>query len=114
MNINNEKIFARTEEKECNAYPDPRGGKSFGRESKINRLQQERDDREDRSWSDFSGFGRTITGGMLRQLIKEYKDQLATKKDTIERLTSEVQQLEAKIEEFESLEKQLGVKEVDS
>ena len=114
MGINGEKIFTRTKEEECNAYSDTGWSNSFGRESKIDGLQQERDDREDRSGSDFYRFGQAITGGMLRQLIEEYKDQLAAKKDTINRLASEAERLKTRIKEFESLEEQLDITEIDS
>ena len=114
MGINNEKINARTKEKECNAYSDPGWGDSIGRESENNGMQQERNGGKNRSRSNFYRFGQTITGGMLRQLIEEYKDQLATKEDSINRLLSEVQRLKTRIEEFESLEEQLSTAEIDS
>ena len=107
MGINNEEIFARAEEKKCNVHPDTRWGGSSRRESEINGVQQKRNDREDCSRSDIFRFGQRIAGGMLRQLIEEYKDQVATKKDAIERLASEIERLTTRIEEFESLEKQI-------
>lgn len=111
MGIKNEKVLTRSTQEKCNAHSDPGRSRSVGRESEINGMQQKRNDRKNCSRPDFFGFGQTITGGMLRQLIEEYKDQLATKKDAINRLSSEIERLKVRIEEFESLEEQLGATE---
>lgn len=58
--------------------------------------------------------GVSLTGGMLGQLIGDYRDQLAAKEEEIknldneiQRLNSEAQKIKSRIQEFESLQSQL-------
>ncbi|WP_445630425.1 hypothetical protein [Nostoc sp. DSM 114167] len=114
MGIKNEETVARGEEKERHVHTDTRGHADAGRESESYWYQQERVNRADSSQSSLFSPGSTITGGMLGQLIKDYKDQLASKKHQIQFLQNLIQnaegealRLEERIQEFEALQEEL-------
>lgn len=114
MGITNEETVARGEEKERNVHPDTRGYADARGESESYRYQQERINRANSTQSNFIFSGSAITGGMLRQLIKDYRDQLAAKKhqfeflqELIQNTESEAQRLEERIQEFEILQEEL-------
>nr|WP_230968094.1 hypothetical protein [Nostoc sp. WHI] len=114
MGTTNEKAATRSEEKGSNANTDTRRRGNAERESQGNGYQQERDDRTYSERTSILSLGISITGGMLRQLISDYRDQLAAKKeeiqkhyDEIRQLNGEAEKIESRIQEFESLQIQL-------
>lgn len=98
--IDGKKSIARSEEEGCDSYPDTRGGTNVGLQSTIAGDKSERADRADGAESNFFSARRSATGGILSQLIEEYRDLLAVKKQEIDRL-------EARIFEFEGLQNEL-------
>ncbi|MEA5622510.1 hypothetical protein VB740_05995 [Nostoc sp. UHCC 0251] len=114
MGITNEEAVARGEEKERHVYTDARRYADAGRESESDWHQQERINRANSSEPSLFGSRPTITGGMLGQLIKDYRDQLASKKhqvqflqNLIQNAESEANRLEERIQEFETLQEEL-------
>lgn len=51
--------------------------------------------------------GKTIPGGMLRQLISDYRDQVARKQALIEQTENEIDFLQSRIAQFEELAEEL-------
>jgi hypothetical protein len=90
----------RTEEEGFYSHTHAGRGGDAGRQSEISWHQQERIDRANCSQSTLLSTREAVTGKMLRQLIGEYREQVAIKKN-------EIQHLEARIQEFEALEKEL-------
>ncbi|MEH1807794.1 MAG: hypothetical protein V7L28_21085 [Nostoc sp.] len=114
MGITNEEAVARRKEKECNVHTDTRRYADVGREGESHRHQQKRINRANSSQPSVFGSRSTITGGMLGQLIKSHRDQLASKKHQIQFLQNllqsaekEAEELQARIQEFETLEEEL-------
>jgi hypothetical protein len=98
--IDGKKGITRSEEKGCDSYPDTGGGTNVGLQSAIAGDKSERIDRADGAESNFFSARRSATGGILSQLIEEYRDQVAVKRQEIDRL-------EARISEFEGLQNEL-------
>jgi hypothetical protein len=99
-NINGKKIHTRTTQAEYNADANSAGSGTTGNKGKDPGNQQERVCRENSQESSFGKSGRTVTGGMLCQLIEEWEQQLAIKK-------LEIDQLESRINEFRALQEEL-------
>jgi len=74
-----------------NIHREPR---SEGISNRSESLGIDRDNRSSRQPTEHVTCRERITGGMLRQLINEYRDQVAIKKEEIERLESRVHELE--------------------
>jgi hypothetical protein len=75
---------------------------TLGSKSRTSGREQVRINRDDGSKRESTNFRRreTLTGKLLRQLIGEYRDQVAAKKSEIERLESKIQDLETIEEEL--------------
>ena len=116
-NINGEKdqdSSSRTEEERLYAYAHSGRSGDAGRESEIPRNQSERTYRANSTQSSIFSPGTSDDGGILCQLIKDYRDQVAArrnqvtaKKAEIKHLEDETEKLEFRIQEFETLQKQL-------
>lgn len=116
-NIDGEKdqdSSSRTEEKRLYAYTHSGGSRDARCESEIPRNQSERTYRANSTQSSIFSPGTSDDGGILRQLIKDYRDQMAARRDQvaakkaeIKRLEDETEKLEFRIQEFETLQKQL-------
>lgn len=118
---NGEKVDTRREEEERHVHPDTGGNRTTGNQGEISWHQQKRANRTDSKEPSIFGSGSSVTGGMLRQLISDYRDQKAAKQNEIRRIEEEKQRLDeqknrledeakklqARIEEFESLQKDL-------
>lgn len=102
MHTTNEKIFARSEKGESELKHHAGCSGNAGCESGSNGNQQERTDRADSPRSDFIGDGNPVTGGILRQLIEESKNQVAAKKTEISQLESKIQDFNALLERLET------------
>jgi hypothetical protein len=107
MGIKHEEADARAKEKGRNNDTDSRRGADVGRESEGDGSQQERTDRTNCQKSSIFTAGSTITGGMLRQLNSEYRQQLANKKHERDLVDAEILRIESRIQEFEALEAEL-------
>lgn len=114
MGIANEETVTRSTEERFNFNADTRRCGDARREGQGNGYQQERDDRTDSQRTSIFSLGKSITGGMLRQLIADYRDQLAAKKEEIRKhyeeinqLNEEAEKIESRIQEFELLKSQL-------
>jgi hypothetical protein len=114
MGTINEETTTRAAQKECDADLDSRRGSDAGCKSGSTGHQQERVDRTNSQKSSIIRTGATITGGMLRQLISEYEDQMALKqveiqryKELIKSFEGEVNRLQNRINEFNLLKKEL-------
>lgn len=104
----------RAEEERLYAYAHAGRGGNVGCQSQGSGNQQKRIDRENSQKPSIFSFRISDIGGMLRQLISDYRDQVAKKKHQIQRieeekqrLNDETQQLEARIQEFEALQEDL-------
>ena len=114
MHTTNEKILARSAERKSELEHNSRRGADAGHESGSLGDKQERANRKNSERQDFLGDGCSISGGIIRQLIKDYVDQLAYKQDESKRIEEEkkrvdeeIVQLSSRIKEFKSLLEQL-------
>ncbi|WP_265338673.1 MULTISPECIES: hypothetical protein [unclassified Nodularia (in: cyanobacteria)] len=101
--INGQKSDSRTEEGKYNLDANSRGRGATGSQGQDSGNQQERVYRTNSQEFNFRKSGRTVTGGMLCQLIEEWEQQLAVKK-------LEVERLESRINEFRALQEELDQK----
>jgi hypothetical protein len=107
MGIKHEEADARAKEKGRNTDSDSRRCADVGRKSEGNGSQQKRADRTNCQESSIFTTGSTITGGMLRHLNDEYRQQLANKKHERQLIDAEILRIESRIQEFEALESEL-------
>lgn len=114
MGITNAETNPRGTEEKRDVYADTGRDEDVGGESQTSRHQQKRVNRANRSKQSLFRSTETITGGMLTQLIEDYRAQLASKKNEIQFLQTLIQnsenealRLEARIQEFESLQEEL-------
>ncbi len=105
---------SRTEKKRLYAYTHSGGSRDARYEGEISRNQSERTYRANSTQSSIFSSGASDDGGILRQLIRDYRDQVATRRDQvavkkaeIKRLEDEAEKLEFRIQEFETLQHQL-------
>lgn len=104
---NNAKTFTWTEEEGFNIDLNPGRGRDVGNQSENIGNQQERACRAHSPKSSIFRYGASDDGGMVCQLIDDYRDQVAARKAEIKRLEEEVKKLEFRIDEFEILKQQL-------
>jgi hypothetical protein len=71
--------------------------------------QQKRISRADGPRQNFVGDGSSVTGGILHQLIDEYKSQLVAENELKKQVEAKIVQIESRIEEFVLLLEQLEV-----
>lgn len=121
MGITNEEANAWRQEGKYYVCADTGGEKAVRSQSPVSGHQQERVDRANSKESSIIIPGISITGGMLRQLISDYRDQMAAKINEIRRIDEEKQRLDAekqrltedkeklgdRIREFEALQQEL-------
>ncbi|WGV25679.1 hypothetical protein QI031_28830 [Halotia branconii CENA392] len=114
MGTINEKAATRAKEKGSNFDTYSGGSRDARREGEGYGTEQKRDDRTHSERASVLTLGKSITGGMLRQLIADYRDQLAAKKEEINKLENQIRQandeaekLQSRIQEFEALQSQL-------
>lgn len=107
MDKKNEETIARSAQAGTESlYIAGSGGATRG-ESETFGGQQKRNHRKNRSQSSLLSTGTTVTGGMLDHLIEEYCAQVEAKKHEIIRANEEIKRLNARIEEFKTLKKEL-------
>jgi hypothetical protein len=121
MGITNEEANAWRKEEKYYVCADTGGEGNARSQGENARHQQERIDRAYSARSSIVFPGISIAGGMLRQLISDYRDQMATKVNEIhrideerrrldtekQRLNEDKEKLEFRIKEFEALQNQL-------
>ncbi|MBE9214561.1 hypothetical protein IQ247_18120 [Plectonema cf. radiosum LEGE 06105] len=100
MHTTNEKVDSWSKEARREFEYDPGRNRDARDESGNVGHQQERAGGADSPRPNFIGDGNPVTGKILRQLIDESENQVATKK-------AEILQLESKIQEFNALLEQL-------
>ena len=112
-----QKRSSRTNKKGFYAYTYSRRSRNVRCQSKSFRNQPERAYRISCTQSSIFSPRTANDGGIIRQLIKDYRDQVASarnqviaKKAEIKNLEEEAGKLEFRIQEFEILEKQLQQK----
>lgn len=93
---------SRSEEKGRYRNIDSGGSRDVGHQGAEVGYQSQRADRTDGEEPGFVGARETVAGGMVSQLIDEFRDQVAARKNDIERFESEVQHLESKIKQLET------------
>ncbi len=101
MGSSNEKVVAWTKQEGRDGDSHSRWHCRIGQESEFNEYQPERADRADSTGSIIYRYGNTNTGGVISQLIGEYREQLALKQQ-------EIEQIQTKLEELEELQTNLG------
>jgi hypothetical protein len=106
----NEKVDSRSAQEKRELFYDSRRDRETRSESTCFGNQQERTDRENSPRSDFSGNGYGITGKIIRQLINDYANQVAQKREQKKQVEEEIVQLDSKIEELNSLLEQIETK----
>ena len=107
MGTINEKVDSWTEKAKREFHNDSRWDKNARRESGDSGNQQERVGGTDSSQQDFIRCGGAVTGGILRQLIDEYTNQVAHRNEQKKQLEAEIVQLASRIQEFNSLLEEL-------
>lgn len=110
MNTTHEEISTRSEETRSELKLDSRRNRNAGCESGSDGDKQKRISGTDSPQSVFIGHGQSIIGGIIRQLIKDYNNQLAYKRNESKRIEeekkrvdAEIVQIDSKIEEFKTL-----------
>ncbi|AKG21283.1 hypothetical protein [Calothrix sp. 336/3] len=118
MGITNEEAATRTEEERPNSINHSRRFRPTGCQGESYGDKQERVSRENCTGQSIFSIGTAVSGGMLRQLIKDYRGQVARKKNELQRLneetrriTNDLEALEERIREFEVLEIELNTPE---
>ena len=118
---NGEEVIARREEEECYVHTDARGNRTAGSQGEYPWHKQKRANRADSEKPSLLGLEPSIAGGMLCQLIGDYRDQKAAREKEIsrikeekkrleeeeKRIETEVEKLQVRIEEFEVLQQGL-------
>jgi hypothetical protein len=96
------------EEKGLYGIPDPRRGGNARQHGRVDGDKSERANRESRQEASFNDKrGSQFDGGIVSQLISEYRDQVAVKKTTIRNLELEIQDLESRVHQLETVQEQL-------
>lgn len=104
---NNEKTFTREEKTKTQPDHLTGGDGTFREQSEFNRNQQERVDRADSSESSVFFCGESIVGGTIRQLIRDYEEQLVIKQEEFNRVSEDLKRVNYRINEFKSLLQEL-------
>ena len=107
MSVVDEKVFAWPEETSCKTERDTRCNTDARRESGDIGNQQKRIGGTNGTGQDFVGNGSPITGGILRQLIDEYKNQLAHENEQKKQIEAKIGRIDSRIKEFSSLLEEL-------
>lgn len=103
----NEKVDSRAAQEKREFHDDSGRDRKTGSESGSTGNQQERIDRADSSRPNFVGDGNPVTGKIIRQLIDEYANQVASKNEQKKQIEAEIVQLASRIQEFNALLEQL-------
>ena len=108
MGITDEKAATRPTEEGSHSLSNSRRSGNAGSESESYGNKQKRNDRTDSKESSFFSPREADVGGMFRQLISVYREQVALKDAELERINNETERiaserlsLESKIQEFE-------------
>ncbi|MDJ0737647.1 MAG: hypothetical protein QNJ47_26930 [Nostocaceae cyanobacterium] len=106
MGTINEEAVARSKEEEHNVYSVSRRTRNPGGQSESDGSEQERADRTHGSWDANLTIGNRekITGGILRQLIEDCRNQEAIKLEELKSIRNRLQHLEDLLEELEQPE----------
>lgn len=107
MYTKNEEVYTRAKEAGAEIECDPGCHRDVGCESGSIGNQQERIGGTDSSQQGFIGDGSPVTGGILRQLIDEYNNQLAYENERKQQIEAKIVQIDSRIQEFTSLLEQL-------
>lgn len=94
------------ERRDSNAYSRRRGNARCQGEPARN--QPQRVDRTYRQGSSYLRIGSEADGGVIENLIGEYRDQVAIKRAAIRTLELEIEQLESRIQNFEAVQAQFS------
>jgi len=102
-----ENCRSRYEEKRLYCVANTGGSRNARHKGGNARNQSQRIDRANSQGASFNELGSTDDGGIVGQLIDEYRNQVAIKRAEIESIQIEVQQLESRIHQFEIIEEAL-------
>lgn len=103
--INGKTDNTRSEEERLYSDSHSRGCRDAGLQGADSRDKPERINRTYGAESNFFRSGGTAAGGILSQLIDEYRDQVAAKKLELDRLEARINQFEALLEELQQRSK---------
>ncbi|BAY21697.1 hypothetical protein NIES2100_14540 [Calothrix sp. NIES-2100] len=98
---------SRHEEKRRNSNTHSGRGGTIGFKSEYSGHQSERADRTNSTGTSHFNFRSGTDGGVVDQLIDEYREQVELKKCAIKNLQVEIKQLEDRIQDFEQVREQL-------
>ncbi|BAY86000.1 hypothetical protein NIES267_55060 [Calothrix parasitica NIES-267] len=107
MGTMNAKVDSRPKQEKYDADAHPGREENAGSKSESSRGEYERIGGTDSSGRLLFGDGCAITGGIIRQLIDEYKNQVANKNEQKSQIEAEIVQLNSRIQEFNSLLEEL-------
>ncbi|MDZ8083201.1 MAG: hypothetical protein RMX35_29565 [Nostoc sp. DcaGUA01] len=102
----NRRSWHEKERCDSNAYPGRR--RNVRHQSKSAGNQPQRAHRTYCQGSSYLGLGSKTNGGVIDNLIDEYRDQVAVKKAAIRTLELEIEKLESRIQNFEAVQSQLS------
>lgn len=104
----NQSGSTRHEEKRLHGFIDPRRSGNARYNGSVDEHQPERIDRKDRSQTNFNNKpGSSPDGGVVAQLIDEYRDQVELKKSTIKSLEIEIEGLDSRIQQLQLIQQQI-------
>jgi hypothetical protein len=107
MSVVNEEVFARSAETSGEVECDTGCDRDARRESGYIGNQQERVSRAHGSRPCFIGDRSPVTGGILRQLIDEYTNQLAYENEQKKQIEEKIERIGSRIQEFNILLEEL-------
>jgi TolA-binding protein len=93
----------RTEQEGLYFYANHRRSRDSRHQSKSIRNQSQRTNRAHSPDSLNVSVGKTHPGGTVSQLIRDYRDQVASKQSLIQQTQDEINYLQSRIEQFEEL-----------
>jgi len=106
-----------TKSQDCRAWHEKEGcdGDAYagrrrvaGYQSQSAGSQPQRVNRTHCQRASYLRLGSETDGGVVKDLIDEYRDQVAIKKATIKSLELEIDQIESRIQQFETIQVQLN------
>ena len=94
------------EKERCYSNPHTRRRRDARHQGQPVGNQPQRVDRTHCQGASYLGRGSETNGGVVDNLIEEYRSQVAIKKATIKTLELEIEQIESRIHQFEAIQAQ--------
>ncbi|MEH2050080.1 MAG: hypothetical protein V7K70_10205 [Nostoc sp.] len=96
------------EKERCNRNPYTGRRRDARHQGKLVGNQPQRVDRTHCQGTSYLGLGSEANGGVVDNLIDEYRNQVAIKKASIRTLELEIEQIESRIQQFEAIQAQFS------